>query len=163
MSTGRDDDALNWNGDDDPTLDARANSTPPRAPKRNGRDLPPGYTAVGRGSGRRRTDHAPDPETEPTALSNAALIGIGAVGAAFVLFAVGWLFVSFRLQAVEGLPVPAVALVTISLAAAAAPLIWFAAAYLLTRRSKTWVRFAWLLAGVVLLVPWPFLATGGLG
>jgi hypothetical protein len=163
VSTGRDDDALTWDGDDDPTLDAGGEpaATPPV--------LPAGYTAVGRGSSRakeprptrdRRGDAA---DAEPTPMGNAALVGVGMVAAAFLLFAVGWLVVSFRLQSVDGLPVPAVALAIITLAAAAAPLIWFVTVYALTRRSKTWVRFAWLLAGVVLLVPWPFLATGVFG
>ncbi|TXK20804.1 DNA polymerase III subunit gamma/tau [Microbacterium wangchenii] len=173
MSTGRDDDALSWGGDDDPTLDPgteaapappRPSGRPPRASSRPSdapepRKLPRGFTAVGRGSGAAETAA----DAEPTPLGNAGLVGVGMIAAAFILYSVGWLIVSVRLQSVGAIPVPSVALITITIAAAAAPLIWFAAAYSLTRRSRTWVRFTWLIAGVVLLVPWPFLLTGAFG
>ena len=45
-----------------------------------------------------------------------------------------------------------------------APILWFATVFLLTTRSKPWVRFAWLIAGVaLLLVPWPFILIGAVG
>ncbi|QEW03444.1 DNA polymerase III subunit gamma/tau [Microbacterium lushaniae] len=180
MSTGRDDDALSWGGDDDPTLDPgteAAPSSPPPAGKqprdssrpsdgsqqpRGSHRLPRGFTAVGRGSTAEQPPAAAF-AAEPTALGNAGLVGVGMIAAAFILYSVGWLIVSVRLQSVGAIPVPSVSLITITLAAAAAPLIWFAAAYSLTRRSRTWVRFTWLIAGVVLLVPWPFLVTGAFG
>jgi hypothetical protein len=170
VSTGRDDDALTWDGDDDPTLDAGAPapalSGAARDEARPSGELPPGYTAVGRGSERPPANTAatsPAADGGATPMGNAALVGIGMVAAAFILFSLGWLIVSFRLQAVPGLPVPTIAVVAITLLAAAAPLLWFLTTYALTRRSKTWVRFTWLIAGLVLLVPWPFLVTGALG
>ena len=36
-------------------------------------------------------------------------------------------------------------------------------AYALTRASKSWVRIVWLLAGLVVLVPWPFIMVGAVG
>lgn len=165
MSNGRDDDALTWDGDDDPTLAART-ETPADAGAPRDERLPRGFTTVGRGSERvPRTSARAEREARPDSvpLGNAALVAIGMIAAAFILFAVGWLIVSLRLQSVEGLPVPQIALVVISLVAAAAPLIWFATVFALTRGSRTWVRFTWLVAGVVLLVPWPFLVTGALG
>lgn len=165
MSNGRDDDALTWGGDDDPTLDAGTEAPGGAAAPRDER-LPRGFTAVGRGSERvgkapARGERGARPEGAP--MGNAALVAIGMIAAAFILFAVGWLIVSLRLQSVDGLPVPQVALIAISLTAAAAPLIWFASVFVLTRGSRTWVRFTWLVAGIVLLVPWPFLVTGALG
>ncbi|MFJ6652134.1 DNA polymerase III subunit gamma/tau [Microbacterium sp. NPDC091313] len=170
MSTPRDEDALSWDGDDDPTLDpGKAENSPrtdaaPRRPAASTREtaadapLPEGFTAVGRGS--ERVAVAP---YEPEPLGNAALVGIGMIAAAFILFSVGWLIVSFRLQAQGGgLPVATPVLAAITLAAAAAPLIWFGAVYYLTRRTRTWVRFTWLVVGVVLLVPWPFIGTGAI-
>jgi hypothetical protein len=164
VSTPRDDDALSWDGDDDPTLDPgkaenalRADAAPrrPAARQPEPAELPEGFTPVGRGSESVRPAPA-----EPAALGNAGLVGVGMIAAAFILFAVGWLIVSFRLQGVAGLPVPAPSLVAITLAAAAAPLVWFGTVYALTRRSRTWVRFTWLIVGLVLLVPWPFIGTG---
>lgn len=171
MSTPRDDDALSWDGDDDPTLDPGKAENAPRpdaarrrpaaraaAPATAAEPLPDGFTAVGRGS-EKVAVAAPEPEP----MGNAALVGVGMIAAAFILFAVGWLIVSFRLQAVaDVLPVPLPTLIAITLAAAAAPLIWFGSVYALTRRSRTWVRFTWLIVGVVLLVPWPFLGTGAI-
>ncbi|HAQ60331.1 MAG TPA: hypothetical protein DCR63_08335 [Microbacterium sp.] len=47
--------------------------------------------------------------------------------------------------------------------ATAAPLIWFTTTIFATRASRGWVRWVWLIAGVVLLVPWPFLMMGAVG
>ena len=44
MTAGRDDDALTWDGDDDPTLDVGA-AAPGESPP-----LPAGWNAVGKGS-----------------------------------------------------------------------------------------------------------------
>ncbi len=158
MSTGPDEDALSWDGDDDPTLTGASSRPAPSS-------LPRGFTPVGRGAERvtrdeRRAAAAAAPAGEATPLGNAALVGIGMIAAAFILFSVGWLIVSVRLQSVPGLPVPGPTLLATTLAAAAAPLVWFGAVYALTRRSRAWVRFVWLGAGLVLLVPWPFLLTG---
>jgi hypothetical protein len=40
------------------------------------------------------------------------------------------------------------------------PLVWFATVLLLTRDSKPISRLLWLLLGVVVLIPWPFLLSG---
>lgn len=174
MSTPRDDDALSWDGDDDPTLttgaDAAAERHAPAPSTRAGRPsaaardaaedesaLPAGFTAVGKGS-----DTVAASEGDRAVLGNAALVAIGMFAAAFILFAVGWLIAGLRLQAVGALPVSEVTLVALTIAAAAAPLVWFIAVYALTLRARTWVRFVWLVAGLVLLVPWPFVATGAL-
>ena len=47
--------------------------------------------------------------------------------------------------------------------AVAAPALWFVTAYVLTRGSKSWVRIVWLIAGLVVLVPWPFIMVGAVG
>jgi hypothetical protein len=33
----------------------------------------------------------------------------------------------------------------------------------LTADSKRWVRFAWLIGGVLFLIPWPFIMVGAIG
>jgi hypothetical protein len=182
VPTGRDDEALTW-GDDDPTLDvgARENAaadadtgsaeTPAAAPV----TLPEGYTAVGRGSDavaetRTGTDPADDetaPEAaavdEAPAMGNAELITLGVLGGFSVLFAVGWLIGGLRLQGTaEFLVAPLAYQVSLWLAIAA-PLVWFATVLLLTRGRRLWVRFAWLIGGIVLLVPWPFIMVGAIG
>ena len=47
--------------------------------------------------------------------------------------------------------------------AIAAPALWFLASWVLTRGRAAWIRVAVLLAGVVLLVPWPFVTVGVIG
>ncbi|MCR2784580.1 MULTISPECIES: DNA polymerase III subunit gamma/tau [unclassified Microbacterium] len=158
-----DDDALTWDGDDDPTL---AGNTGPAAP------LPAGYRAVGKGS--ERLDHPPHtdaaadrPATEsetaadaPAPLGNAALVGIGVFAGVYLLFCLGWLLGARNLQLVAQLFLDPIAFqVTLWLAVAAPPL-WFATVFLLTRSARVWVRLTLLAAGAVLLVPWPFVLSG---
>lgn len=202
MTTGRDDDALTWDGDDDPTLDlgetepnaGRRGAEPrpvdaePREvepqpePDRAGAEasneptavLPEGFTAVGKGSERvapagaapDASDARPDSDAaaaEKAPMGNAELIGLGVLGGVFLLFAIGWLIGGLRLQGWRPFLV-ADAMYQGSLwLAVLAPVLWFATVFLLTRGARAWVRFAWLAAGVVLLVPWPFVMIGAVG
>ena len=170
VTAGRDDDALTWDGDDDPTLDAGA--TPPvESPT-----LPAGWSAVGKGSGALETpaeaagttdDASVDaPAGEPSAparTGNAVLITIGVVGGIFLLYTIGWIVGGMRLEGTAQFLVSPLAYQFGLWLAVAAPAIWFAAAFLLTRGARAWVRIVWLLAGVALLVPWPFIMTGAVG
>lgn len=161
MNARADDDALSWSGDDDPTLDVGSEGSP---------TLPPGFTAVGRGSeARSDTPTTENPEASASTTStvaedppasgagNAALITVGVLGGVYLLYAIGWLVGGLRLQ---GRIAPDAMLTVSTVLAVAAPAIWFGAVLLLTRASPRWVRFAWLLAGAVVLVPWPFLSIG---
>lgn len=194
MTSGRDDDALTWSGDDDPTLDVgskasapvRRRSTPraDRAdavtatsadapaggPAQTPASLPEGFTAVGRGSDEvvRAPADAEGPSEpaaagERTPMGNGTLVGLGVFGGIYLLYAIGWIIGGARLWvfAVSSVPVPFFA-ASLGLAVAA-PVLWFATAYLLTRASRTWVWMLWLLAGVVLLLPWPLLTVGTVG
>lgn len=164
MSSGReDDDALSWGGDDDPTLttgrEKAADPTPQHPPitKPPAPPAPPRAERAVEPEGATATD---DDGDEPVGLGNTGLVGIGMIAAAFLLFAVGWLIAGLRLQS-AALPVPTATLAVLTIAAALAPVVWFVTVVALTRRARTWVRFVWLFAGLVLLVPWPFLIVGG--
>lgn len=147
--------------------------------------LPDGYTAVGRGSeaigaageagaeggpgdraeatGRDDAEEADVSDGEGRAMGNAELISLGVLGGFSVLYAVGWLIGGLRLQGTaEFLVAPLAYQVSLWLAVLA-PLAWFATALVLTRGRRLWVRFAWLVGGVVLLVPWPFIMVGAIG
>src|SRR5690606_37076922 len=50
MPAGRDEDALSWGGDDDPTLDVGAADRDEATPTAETASLPEGWSAVGRGS-----------------------------------------------------------------------------------------------------------------
>ncbi|MFG6502449.1 DNA polymerase III subunit gamma/tau [Microbacterium sp. P05] len=162
--TGRDDDALSWDGDDDPTLDVGVDAAPRGRAARGQRAAdsepivadepePAAPAVVGEDAG---------DDDEPAGLGNVALVLLGLIAGAYLFFAIGWFIAGLRLQAVGGLPVSTVMLTSATIAATAAPVVWFVTTLALTRRSTTWVRFVWLIAGIVLLVPWPFLFTGAL-
>ena len=162
MSTPRDDDALSWGGDDDPTLDVgekRAREPEPLEPE----PLVPDTA---------QPTSAPEPElvasTPPAQeetpdasasapLGNVGLVGIGMVAATFLLFALGWLVAGRQLQSL-GIPIPDVTVVAMTIGATLAPIVWFVAVLVLTRSWRTWQRFLLLILGIVLLVPWPLLS-----
>ncbi|BDV30910.1 DNA polymerase III subunit gamma/tau [Microbacterium terricola] len=158
-----DDDALSWDGDDDPTLDVGAAPAAPRS------DLPSGYTAVGKGAESVAAAGAASssgvgaaPVVAPAAgpMGNATLITIGVLGGVYALFTIGWLLGAGRLQLIADLFLDPVAFqVTRWLAVLAAPL-WFGTVLLLTREKPAWMRLVLLAAGAVLLVPWPFVLAG---
>lgn len=191
--TPRERDALSWDGDDDPTLDTGSSADDSVGEDASADDdggiaagaesstgLPAGYTAVGRGADDiSRSDAEPDEDAaegedapadadQAQPMGNAALIALGVLGGVYLLYTIGWIVGGLRLQDVIPflLPETAVARVAYAFAlwiAVAAPAIWFSATVLLTRRSRSWVRFVWLAAGVVLLIPWPFAMIGAIG
>lgn len=185
MTTGRDDDALTWDGDDDPTLDVGAAAgsdvapepaTPAPAPG-PAQGLPKGYTAVGKGSDAVASADAPGAAsveepvssdgdalaTERRPLGNGALVALGVLGGVYALYAVGWIIGGLRLQGRAQYLVLDVMYQGSLWLAVLAPVLWFATTFLLTRRSRAWVRFAWLAVGAVLLLPWPFVMIGAIG
>jgi uncharacterized membrane protein (UPF0136 family) len=153
--TSRDDDALSWAGDDDPTLVSAPAPTPVGGPA----------------SSRRQSDELAEAETEqpgeisteaaPEGLSNAALISLGVLGGIYLLYSIGWFVGGIRVHNLSGLlGIDTAVSVPVLVLAVAAPAIWFIATYVLTRGSRAWIRFAWLVAGALLLVPWPFATLG---
>jgi hypothetical protein len=174
----RDDDAFRWEGDDEPVIepDPPAESEAPSpAPLDDAGEagragsapaLPDGYTAVGKGSetvGRIEADGTVEPDGTveahdgPAPLGNAALVAIGVLGGIYLLYAIGWIVGGSRLQ----VWVVSDAMFYASWwLAILAPVIWFGTVYVLTARSRLWLRFVWLIAGAVLLIPWPFLTVG---
>lgn len=156
MSNRGDDEALTWDGDDDPTLATRRDvATPTPATPVQSTSVPVEERVA------QRPRETRPPKEPQSGLGNVALVAIGMLAAAYLLFAAGWLIAGLRLQGLEALPVPQPTLVALTLIAATAPIAWFVAVLVLTRAARVWVRFAWLAAGVVLLVPWPFVGTGG--
>ncbi|MDR7112168.1 hypothetical protein J2X03_002045 [Microbacterium trichothecenolyticum] len=180
MTTGRDDDALTWDGDDDPTLDHGAAAEPDdeleTRPASTTAELPKGFTAVGKGSEALDSTDAPAAGSVPEGSSeapavtagrqpmgNGALIAFGVLGGVYALYAIGWLIGGLRLQGRAQYLVTDVMYQGSLWLAVLAPLLWFATTLLLTRTSRAWLRFTWLAAGVVLLLPWPFVMIGAIG
>lgn len=166
MSTGRDDDALSWDGDDDPTLDVGTRPAPDPEPAAEPLALPDGYTAVGRGSdevGRIDADGTVTMPGEPAPLGNVMLVSLGILGGVYALFTIGWVIGGLRLEGTAQFLVSPVGYRFAFWLAVIAPALWFATVYLLTRLSKPWLRLVWLIGGLALLVPWPFVMIGAVG
>jgi hypothetical protein len=132
MAADPDDEALTWGSETDPThVDAPA-------------DVPPAGE-----------DHG-----EP-GLSSALLVVLGVFGGVFLLYVVGWII------AVQRTAVPSANLFFAfmyqlgEILAIAAPAAWFLGVLVLARERRAGARILWLLLGVVLLAPWPFIL--GLG
>jgi hypothetical protein len=184
MSRGTDDDPLAWGGDDDPTLEVGSKPADEHVPTDLGAEpdlaesaaveatdaetkaLPDGFTAVGKGSdevGRIRADGSISMPNEREPMGNATLITLGILGGVYLLYAIGWIIGGLRLQGRAEYLVTDVMYQGSFWLAVLAPLLWFGTVFLLTVRSKPWVRFSWLIAGVALLLPWPFVMIGAVG
>jgi hypothetical protein len=185
MNPTRDDDALNWAGDDDPTL--ASGGADRVAPEPTG--LPEGWTIPHQGvSAVHPADTVPpDDSVHPAAidtadastadastadadtsdagdpaLSSVALVGMGIVAGMYLLYSVGWFIGVARLEQTIGDPVAEFMFTLGAWLAVAAPIVWFGVTYWLTT-SRPRARLAWLLTGVVVLVPFPFIIGAGAG
>jgi hypothetical protein len=158
-----DDDALAWEGDDDPTLDVGPAATDPAPAKKA---LPEGFTAVGKGSdevGRENSDGSVTMPGERRPMGNATLIALGILGGIYLLYSIGWVIGGLRLQGQAAYLVTDIMFQGSFWLAVLAPLLWFATVLLLTSGARAWVRFTWLIAGAALLLPWPFVLIGAVG
>ncbi|MDQ0613044.1 hypothetical protein QF046_000685 [Microbacterium sp. W4I4] len=161
MKSEGDDDALSWDGDD--ALDARRPevSRPKPEPTASAAPVPP-LNESPSASVTPSVSEA-DADDEPQGISTATLLMIGILGGIYLLYTVGWILggVGMQLPVTFTLPVP---LYQGALwLAVLAPALWFVAVLAATRGSRSWVRIVWLVAGAVLLVPWPFVVSGGGG
>ncbi|MDD7962654.1 DNA polymerase III subunit gamma/tau [Microbacterium thalli] len=160
--TTRDDDALSWAGDDDPTLVSAPPADEPAAPRRSNADVSaitttPAAASVPSGNASEPDDTDGD---RAAGMSSAALVSLGVLGGIYLLYTIGWIVGGLRMNGVVGFLVAPPSFVPAAIVAVLAPAIWFGVAFLLTRERPSWQRFAWLAAGVVLLVPWPFVMIG---
>ena len=134
MAADPDEDALSWSGETDPTHVA----APVKAKKHPADAL----------------DDAAD------ASSPVFLVVLGIIAGVYLLYAIGWTIVGFS----GGVPVRGIffgIMYQIGEALAiASPFLWFAAVWL--RVKNLALRVLWLLVGIVVLAPWPFII-GGLG
>ncbi|WP_104137107.1 DNA polymerase III subunit gamma/tau [Cryobacterium sp. Y62] len=184
MNATRDDDALNWAGDDDPTL--APGGTGQAAPE--AASLPEGWTtpiadatpsaSASASDSDSGTDSDTDIDTaadadatdaastEPAGAvaSSAALVGLGILAGMYLLYSIGWFIGVSRLARSTVLtssdPVADFMTSLGGWLAVAAPVIWFGATFWLTL-SRPRARWVWLLIGAVVLIPVPFLLGSG--
>lgn len=157
MTREPDDDALRWEGDDDPTL-------------------APGWKRVGEPAPIEAATDAPDAPDAGDAVPSAAtvaadetdarrqagsveLVVLGLLGGVYLLYSIGWLIWASTPAVELGDPVAQFMYGLGRWFAVLAPVLWFAAVLWLAAEHRR-ARLLWLVAGAVLLVPVPFLLRG---
>lgn len=168
MRSDGDDDALSWDGDD--ALEARRPELRPRAPrpKDAGRKevAPESATAPAAASdpaATRAAEVAPETTEDAQGIGTVSLVAFGILGGMYLLYTVGWVIGGVGMQAPVMFTLPAFLYQAALWLAVLAPALWFTAVLILTRGAKDWIRIVWLIAGAALLVPWPFVVSGGGG
>lgn len=136
-----DDDALRWEGDDDPTL-------------------APGWKTVGKPVPLEAAPAEPEAQADAAAQPGSAeLVMLGLLGGVYLLYSIGWLITASRPAPVLADPVAQFMYGFGSWFAVAAPALWFGAVLWLAAERRR-ARLLWLIAGAVVLVPVPFLLRG---
>ena len=133
MRDDPDDDALSWGDETDPThVDAR-----PAVPQ----------------EATREASAAP-------ATSSTMLVVYGVFGGAYLLYIVGWIIAVRRDTYTQGSLLSEIMYQFGEFLAIASPAVWIGAVLLLTLESRATARVLWLMAGLLLLAPWPFILGG---
>lgn len=146
MSTPEED-ALSWAGDDD-----RLTTGSPLSAKRDAR----GASSVKRPGKQGDTDSA-----ESSGLSSVALIGFGIFAGIYLLFSVAWLITALR-NPTQIADVLGNAMFQFGLwLSVLSPAIWFGAVLYLGKNKKVSTRLLFLLLGVAVLIPWPYVSWAG--
>ncbi|MCU1479476.1 MAG: hypothetical protein JWQ19_262 [Subtercola sp.] len=96
-----------------------------------------------------------DAEAAAAPLSSAALIAFGIFGGILFLYTIGWL-VGFLRNPPTGDGLGGIVQAVLSVLTIFAPALWFIATLLLGAKRAVRTRLLWLIIGVIVLVPWPF-------
>ncbi|HEU5223499.1 MAG TPA: hypothetical protein VFU07_07435 [Candidatus Lumbricidophila sp.] len=152
-----DDEALNWVGDDDPTLAAGWKPVGPKVPLEGGTEGEPADSAAG-GEGAPNVDGlagASGAAIVARQLTSVELVVFGLLGGVYLLYTIGWALVALKTPPLDaGMLNNFMYSVGLWLAVAAVPL-WFGCAMWLTRRPVR--RIVSLAIGAIMLIPFPFL------
>ena len=130
MSTEPDDDALSWGGESDPT---HVESTVADEARQEAPDV-----------------------AEP-GTSSALLVTYGVFGGIFLLYVVGWIIAIQSIPAGSPGALAAVMDRVAEFLAFLSPVLWFFGVLMLTPKSRARTRILWLVLGVLVLAPWPFI------
>ena len=161
MARDPDDDALRWEGDDDPTLAPgwKTVGEPVRSEQQDaaasGTDSESNATVVEAG-----VDADDADETDAaTGTSATELVVLGVLGGIYLLYVIGWLITATGPAPQLADPVAQFMYGLGRWFAVLAPALWLGTVlWLLSERRRA--RLMWLIAGAVLLVPVPFLLRG---
>jgi hypothetical protein len=162
MNAKADDDALSWAGENDPTLAAGDTSSHP--------EVADGWSTPGTSSGttadgfhdESRVASEPAAAQVASAGASATLVIMGILAGVYLLYTIGWFIGVNRLTDPGGDPVAQFMFSLGAWLAVAAPIVWFGVTYWLTM-SRPRTRLTWLVLGVVVLAPLPFILGTGVG
>jgi hypothetical protein len=145
VADDEEDEALTWEGARDPShyeTPIVKEAKPAKRPKREAASA--------------TVDASDDDETLPAITSSALLITLGILAGVYLLYTVGWVITIQHAGSLATTPLDKIAIAIQEGLAIAAPALWFAAAIYLTRTRRPAIRLLWLVVGVLVLVPWPF-------
>jgi hypothetical protein len=138
--------ALSWDGEGDVSYEP-ARVTPRRRPA-EGADSRPAE----------RSPATTTPATEaPAQTSGFVLVTYGILAATYLFYAFGWLTTTTSTIVAMGDPLGDFMFQLGEVLAVASAPVWFGAVFVFTRSRKPIVRLLWLLVGLVVLLPVPFL------
>ena len=165
MTRDPDDDALRWEGDDDPTLAPgwkRVGAAADGSAAPAGSTSDPGDAHVADSAATGEREEADRDTTEGTAeradasrqTGSVELVVLGVLGGVYLLYTIGWLLTAIRATP-PGFSVLGAVMYELGLwFAVAAPLLGFGLVFLRVRRAT--LRLVWLAVGAVVLVPLAF-------
>jgi hypothetical protein len=152
MTRDHDDEALSWEGDDDPTLAPGwkrvGNAAPTTEASTTGEAdaSPEASTADERAPG--------DAVAARRQTGSVELVVFGVLAGVYLLYTVGWLLTAVR-TSTPGTSVVADAMYQVGLwLSVLAPALWFGLVYAVVAKPAR--RILWLVVGAVVLVPLPF-------
>ena len=89
--------------------------------------------------------------------SSVLLVAYGVLAGVYLLYTFGWITSVVRTTLPVGYLLSGIMYQFGQFLAIASPALWLAAAVLLTRDRKPVVRLLWVVLGLVVVAPWPFL------
>ena len=105
---------------------------------------------------------APVDEAEPVEqMSSALLVTYGIIAGVYLLYTVGWVIAATRTSSGSGDILVQIMFQLGQFLAIAGPPLWFVTVFSLTRTRKPAVRLLWLILGLLLFAPLPFILGGG--
>ncbi|WP_165066487.1 hypothetical protein [Marisediminicola senii] len=150
------DDALSWgDGADDPShVDGTRGSAIDAPATRVDGDGGAAASTAAQANGTVTAPHA-------AVGASVLLVAYGILGGVYLLYSIGWIIAVQRDGFSAGNILFDVMYQLGQFLAIAAPIGWATATLLFTRDRAPLARVLWLLAGIVLLAPWPFILGGG--
>jgi hypothetical protein len=162
-----DEDALKWAGDDARQRGGGTWSVPER---RKGASLSPSHEGgfdtqtpsptQPSDQPSRSSDSEADVSRQTTVADSIALVVTGVFAGIYLLFTVAWLITALRDPVRIADPLgEAMFVIGLWMAVAAVPAVFVAS--LIAGRTKLPLRFVWLVAGALVLIPWPYFTWAG--